>query len=99
MGIRIQLTDDLVLTSDSNQFILNERRIADKDIYTKKGQEQVLQYAQGDEMLKPFAYYGDLRSCLLRVPERALMRSDAKTLKDMFELFSQYHMMLEAVTC
>jgi hypothetical protein len=92
MTIKINLSDKLVLTSDKNQFILNQRSIASEGKTDKEG--NVIHRA-GDEILSPFACYGDLGSCLRRVPQQAIMQSDAESLDYMIAELKKYELLIK----
>lgn len=85
MGIYVELSDDLILTSDERQFILNRVSVSGKD-----------SKIPGVKTLRPYAYFGDIVSMLKCIPQRSLMASDCKTLKECKDLLASFMNMLES---
>ncbi len=71
-----------ILQSDANQFILKEKKIR------KEGDKK------GEAYFDRVGCYPSIESVLKAVPDRVLMRSDAKTLKELLFEFQEYKRIL-----
>jgi len=69
--MRIPITDNIIMTSDTANFILNREKIADK------GKNK------GRKVLEPFAYYPNVVQALSGCANLKLRESTAKSLKSL----------------
>lgn len=75
----IRLTEDLKLTSDANNIILNERKIAGKEAKTP-----------GEESWTAIKFYPTIEVAVGLLLEQGIKDSDAKTLEDLCEEMAHY---------
>ena len=83
--VKIRLSKKLMLTSDSKyQFVLNKIKKAKE---TKRDKDNKIICRKGDELLFPFAYYGNLESVLKEIPSKVAMQSNVKSLSDLIKIY------------
>ena len=74
---------DYKIISEANQFILYH--------VTKLGAKSKKPGADVDNFV---GYYSSIKSCLLALPSRMLMRSSATSLREVMDLLERYHLLI-----
>ena len=87
MSIYIELGDNLVLTNDSRQYVLNKARKCQGGV---AGQDGSINYKAGDIVLSPYRFYSDINMAAHGIMNEKIRASDASTLKEILDTVRQF---------
>ncbi|HEL3495663.1 TPA: DUF5405 family protein [Klebsiella pneumoniae] len=87
MGIRIEVGDKWIITSDQYQFILNEKKVAQSG---KKA---------GEEWLDTIGYYPKINQLISRLIHHYIHNSELQTLNDIASEIERLGMLCESAFC
>ncbi|HBT3146234.1 TPA: hypothetical protein MBF30_001362 [Klebsiella aerogenes] len=87
MGIRIEVGDKWVITSDQYQFILNEKKVAQSG---KKA---------GEEWLDTIGYYPKINQLISGLIHHHIHNSELQTLNDIGSEIERLGMLCESALC